>query len=113
MKSRYYIRLDTPLAARGDDALRFKSHSAEGFAEELQDALRHGNLFDAWLATQQDPDEVDPRLAETDPEAIVEGQLEDLAVNLVVTTALNGEAFKHRLRLLAGHQWQLRDVTAA
>ncbi len=34
------------------------------------------------------------------------------AISLVATTSLPGSVFKHRLRLLAGNGWQLRDVTA-
>ena len=29
---------------------------------------------------------------------------------LIANTSINGEAFKHRMRLLAGNHWQLRDV---
>ena len=32
---------------------------------------------------------------------------------LKATTVLPGEVFKHRLRLLAGSHWELRDVTSA
>jgi hypothetical protein len=42
----------------------------------------------------------------------VEGKQHDLAVELVATTELPGAVFKHRLRLLAGSGWELRDVRA-
>ena len=72
MPARYYIRLPDPANARGDDAdLGFRSHAAEGFAEELQQALRDGTLFERWRTKQQDPDDVDPALGATDPEASV------------------------------------------
>jgi hypothetical protein len=63
--------------------------------------------------TQEDPDEVDPALGATDPDASVHGQQQDLHVNLVVTSSIPGTVLKHRLRLLAGSHWELRDVTAA
>lgn len=114
MKTRYFITLpDTEKLAGDGDSLRFASRGAEGIAAELQAALREGGVFAAWLRGQDNPDDIDPRLAENDPAATVEGQLEDLSIKLVVTTTLNGEAFRHRMRLLAGNHWQLRDVTAA
>ena len=41
------------------------------------------------------------------------GEQNDLRIDLVVTTGLSSAVFKHRLQLLAGRGWQLRDVTAA
>ena len=37
----------------------------------------------------------------------------DLHIDLVATTSLKGDIVKHRMALLAGSHWQLRDVTAA
>jgi hypothetical protein len=34
-------------------------------------------------------------------------------VELIATTSLPGTVFKHRLRLMAGSNWELRDVSAA
>jgi len=114
MATRYYISLPDGARARGSEAsLAFTAHSAEGFAEELQDALRGDGLFERWRATQSEPDEVDPALGATDPSATVSGAQKDLHIDLVVTTALPGDLLKQRLRLLAGSNWQLRDVTAA
>lgn len=110
--TRYFISLPEPEKARGHEAWSFKSHSAEGFAEELQNALRSTSLFQSWLATQDDPDAIDPALASTDPEAQVTGKMDDLHVDLEVLTRLPGDVLKHRLRLLAGSHWQLRDVRA-
>lgn len=110
---RYYLRLPEPGAARGSDpALAFKSEGAEGLAGELQDALRDRALFEAWRNRQEDPEAVDPSLGATDAAATVHGTQHDLAIDLVVSTVLPGHVFKHRLRLLAGAGWQLRDVTA-
>ena len=113
MAIRDFIRLPEPGLARGDDpALAFRSQGAEGLALELQDALRHSQLFERWRAKQDEPDDVDISFAATDPQALVRGEQNDLAIDLVVITSLAGAVFKHRLRLLAGAHWQLRDVTA-
>lgn len=113
MKTRYFLRLPEPSKARGSDpALAFKSEGAEGLAAELQQALRGSELFDRWRQQQEDPDAVDASMAVTDAEAVVRGEQQDLAIDLVATTSLPGAVFKHRLRLLAGNGWQLRDVTA-
>lgn len=113
MKTRYYLRLPDAAKARGSDlTLAFKSEGADGLAAEFQQALRDSALFERWRARQEDPDAVDPSLAATDPEATVRGAQHDLAIDLVATTSLPGSVFKHRLRLLAGSGWELRDVTA-
>lgn len=110
---RYYLSLPDPDKARTAGEFGFRSHGAAGFAEELQDALRTGAVFQQWLATQDDPDDIDPALAATDPDAIVTGEQRDLHVNLQALTRLSGDVLKHRLRLLAGPHWQLKDVTAS
>jgi hypothetical protein len=113
MRTRYYLRLPDPALARGGDAaLAFQSASAEGLAEELQQALRTPRLFERWRDRQEDPDDVDPMLGAVDPTASVEGRQHDLAIDLVVATDLPGAIFKQRLRLLAGSGWELRDVRA-
>jgi len=99
MPAQYHISLPDPSKARGNDPdLSFHSQSAGGFAEELQDALRSGTLFERWKAKQPDPD------------ATVTGEQKDLRINLVATTRIDSDVFKQRLRLLAGHHWELRDV---
>jgi hypothetical protein len=113
MKTRYYLRLPDAKLARGPDpALAFRSESADGLAEELQSALRTPVLFERWKKSQSDPDDVDNGMAAVDPQAQVSGEQVDLHVDLVAVTSLPGAVFKHRLRLLAGSHWQLRDVTA-
>ena len=114
MATRYYIRLPDPASARGDQPdLAFRSQGAEGFAGELQDALRSDALFERWRAKQEDPDDIDPALGATDPGATVSGKPDDLHVELVVVTQLPSAVLRQRLSLLAGNGWQLRDVTAA
>ena len=72
MATRYYIRLTDPANARGSDAdLAFKSGGAEGFASELEDALRTSVLFDRWKTKQEEPDEVDQSLAAVDLQILV------------------------------------------
>jgi hypothetical protein len=113
MRTRYYLRLPDPAKARGaDPELAFRSVSGEGMAAELQEALRGTSLFERWRALQDDPDAVDAGLGATDPGAEVSGKQDDLSVELVAATTLSGAIFKHRLRLLAGSGWELRDVRA-
>lgn len=114
MATRYYIRLPDAKRARGSDAsLSFTAVSAEGFAEQLQAALRDTALFDRWKGAQDDPDAVDPALGATDPDAVVQGAQDDLHIDLVATTRISGEILRQRLRWLAGSAWELRDVTSA
>lgn len=114
MPTRYYLRLPDPALARGSEpSLSFRSESAEGFAEELQAALRTPALFERWKALQDDPDKVDMSLAATDPAATVSGEQSDLDVLLVATTSVPGGVFKQRLRWLAGTNWQLHDIKGA
>jgi hypothetical protein len=111
MPVHYSISLPNPAAARGSDpSLSFNANGAEAFAEQLQAALRTTSLFERWRASQDEPDEVDPSFGVTDPAATVSGEQRDLRINLTVITSLPGDVFKQRLRLLAGHHWELRDV---
>lgn len=114
MATRYHLRLPEPALARGAiPGLSFHSVGAEGFAQELQAALRTAALFERWRDLQDDPDGVDASLGAVDPAAVVTGEQTDLSVRLQATTVLPGAVFKHRLRLLAGSHWELRDVTSA
>jgi len=108
---RYHIRLPDPALARGPEpSLSFTANGAEAFAEQLQQALASTGLFERWRAAQPEPDEVDPALGATDPEARVSGAQQDLHVDLVAETRIPGDVLRHRLRLLAGSHWELRDV---
>lgn len=113
MPVRYFIALPDPEHARGAGELPFRSQGADGIASELQDALRSDALFERWRGRQDDPDAVDPALAAADPAATVSGEQRDLGIDLIVVTSLPGGVFKHRMRLLAGNAWELRDVSAA
>ena len=114
MTIRYHITLRNPEQSRGDDpTFAFHGHGAEALAQEFQDALRADTLFQRWRGAQDDPDEVDPGLGASDPAATVEGTQRDLHIELVAMTSIPGGVLKHRLRLLAGNNWELRDVSAA
>ena len=111
--TRYYLSLPDPKSARGSDAnTSFTSHGADGVASELQAALRTTALFERWRGEQDDPDDVDQALAAVDPNASVTGEQRDLRIDLVANTTLPAAILRHRLRLLAGDGWQLRDVAA-
>ena len=114
MPVRYYVSLKNPQQARGGEAaFSFTAHGAGEFAAQLQDALRSDALFRRWRDAQPDPEAVDPALGAVDPEATVRGEADDLHVDLITVTSIPGSVFKHRLRLLAGNHWELRDVSAA
>lgn len=106
----YDIRL--PDTSKLDQAGRFAmaARGPEGIAEELQDALRGTALFERWRLTQDEPDEVDPSLGVVDAQATVSGRQRNLGVDLVVETTMPGDIMRHRLGLLAGSAWELRNV---
>ncbi|MBD9370038.1 hypothetical protein [Xanthomonas sp. XNM01] len=106
----YEIRIPDPARARAAGAFAFSAQSAEGMAGELQAALSGTGLFERWRGMQDDPDAVDPALGVTDPAASVSGRQDDLAFDLTATTTISGEILRHRLRLLAGGAWELRNV---
>ncbi len=114
MSIRYYFLLaDKDDQGDADPAFAFHSQGAEGLAQELEEALRSDALFQRWRARQDEPDDVDPALGVTDPQAKVVGHRRNLQTELIVTTSIPGNILKQRLRLLAGSDWTLRDVTSA
>ena len=114
MPIRYYLSLKQPEKARGSDpAFSFSAHGAAEFAAQLQEALRNDGLFQRWRQAQPDPDAVDAGLGASDPAATVTGEQHDLQIDLIAITSIPGSVFKHRLRLLAGNAWELRDVSSA
>jgi hypothetical protein len=62
---------------------------------------------------QPDPDSVDPQLGACDPAATVLAEQADLHCEAQITTVLPHALLKHRLGLLIGASWSLRDVRAA
>ena len=110
---KFYISLPDPELARGQIAkYSFNAHGVDAFAAQLQRALSDSGYIQSWLAglTEDDAAAIDPQLLAVDAQARVTGEQHDLGFSLVVDTALNGAAFKHRMRLLAGSHWQLTDV---
>jgi hypothetical protein len=110
---KFYISLPEPAKAHGAIAsLSFSANGGEAFAEQLQAALADPAYAQRWLATlnPDDVERVDPALLAVDARAKVDFVLHGLGFLLIADTAINGTAFKHRMRLLAGHHWQLTDV---
>lgn len=111
---RYMFSIDDLPRARGESHdLSFHGESAESFAAMLQQSLREPSLWLKWKAMQPDPDAVDPMLGASDPAATVEAHQSDVHVSVTVTSALPHAVIKHRLTLLIGKHWTLRDVSAA
>lgn len=111
---RYMFSIDDLPKARGEShELSFQGGSADTLATLLQQALREPSLWQRWLAMQPDPDAVDPALGQNDPTAIVEAHQSDVHVSVTVTSSLAHAIIKHRLTLLVGKHWTLRDVSAA
>jgi hypothetical protein len=110
----FYLVVPDLTQARGKIAsLSFTGNSAPSLAAELQAALREPALWQRWRAMQPDPDAVDPLLGATDAQAVVAAQQSDLHCDLQVTTVLPHALLKHRLGLLIGSHWTLRDVHSA
>jgi len=102
------------MRARGANAaLSFQGDSAGGFAASLQAALRDPALFERWRRLQPDPDAIDPGLGATDTTATVSAKQQDLHTDVIVTTRLAHSILRHRLNLLVGAHWTLRDVKGA
>lgn len=111
---RYYLSIDNLAKARGQiNELSFQGNSPDSFAALLQTALREPTLWQRWRAMQPDPDAIDPSLGANDPAATVTAAQSDLHTDIVVTTALPHAILKHRLSLLVGAHWSLRDVKSA
>jgi hypothetical protein len=111
---RYFISIENLPKARGEShELSFHGGSPESFASLLQDSLRTPSLWQRWKSMQPDPDEVDPALGVSDPTATVKATQSDLHTDVEVVTSLPHAILKHRLTLLIGKNWTLRDVRAA
>lgn len=111
---RYYLTIADLAHARGPDPdLSFVGSSPQGLADALQAALRDRVLFQRWRARQPNPEDIDESLAPIDPDAKVSAHQDDLHADVEVVTALPHAVLRHRLNLLVGHHWKLRDVRAA
>ncbi|MFT3790741.1 MAG: hypothetical protein QM741_06625 [Rudaea sp.] len=113
-KQTFFIVVPDLAKARGQvPSLSYSGHSAESFAAQLQAALREPTLWERWRSMQPDPDAVDPLLGASDAQATVEAHQSDLHCDAKITTLLPHAVLKHRLGLLIGSNWTLRDVSAA
>jgi hypothetical protein len=111
---RYYIVVDNLGKARGPvGELSFTGESPDDLANELQRALRTPHLFQQWKALQPDPDAIDDSMGSSDPSATVTAKQHDLRCDVVITSSLSHAIIKHRLTVLIGSHWTLRDVTHA
>lgn len=109
---RYFITIENLSSSRGDASeLTFDGDSPEHLATTLQSALREPHFWERWRAMQEDPDQVDPGTGAVDPAATVTASLEAQRTEVIVTTSLPHSLVKHRLDLLVGHHWKLRDVS--
>ncbi len=113
-RNHYYLSIADLARARGDDPrFAYAGAGPNDFAAALQQALREDGLFDRWRAAQPDPDAVDTALAATDPAAQVTAKVADLHTEVDLLTSLPMSVVRHRLYLLIGAAWQLRDMRAA
>jgi hypothetical protein len=113
-RNRYYLSIADLAHARGaDERFSYAGAGPNDFAAALQQALRTDELFDRWRAAQPDPDAVDVSLGATDPAADVTARVADLHTDVELDTSLPMSVVRHRLYLLIGSSWQLRDVRAA
>jgi hypothetical protein len=111
---RVMFSIDDLAKARGEShELSFQGGTPESLAALLQQSLREPVLWERWKAMQPDPDAVDPSLGQSDPNATVEAHQSDVHVSMVVVTTLPHAIIKHRLGLLIGRHFTLRDVSAA
>lgn len=113
-RSHFYLSIDDLGHARGPEPrLSYDGAGPNDFAAALQSALREPGLFIRWRDMQPDPDEVDPGLGATDPAAQVDAQVADLRTDVDLITSLPMSIVRHRLNLLIGPSWKLRDMRAA
>jgi hypothetical protein len=113
-RQRFIFSVDDLPKARGEfHELSFDGESAMSFAALLQQSLREPALWRRWKAMQPDPDAVDPALGRIDPDATVQARQSDVHVSVTVVTSLPHAIIQHRMTLLIGKHWTLRDVSAA
>jgi hypothetical protein len=113
-RNHYYLSIADLAHARGaDPRFAYDGAGPNDFAAALQQALRDDSLFQRWCAVQPDPDAVDTTLGATDPAAQVSARVADLHTEVDLVTDLPMSVVRHRLYLLIGAAWQLRDMRAA
>ncbi len=114
MRSHYYLSIADLAHARGPiAALSFDGAGPDDLATDVQAAMRTPVLFERWRAMQDDPDDVDASLAVTDSAATASARVDDLRIDMDLITDLPMSIVRHRLNLLIGPSWQLRDMRKA
>lgn len=108
----YHIRIDDLTLARGSDArFAWAGQSAEDLAVAVTAALRQSGFAQDWRDQQAEPDEVAADLLVIDASALVGIEHKAQRVEMTVTTTLPHRVLAHRLNLLIGTHWSLRDVS--
>lgn len=114
MRSHYYLSIDDLAKAHGPvPALSFDGAGPDDLAAAVQGAMRTPALFERWRQMQDEPDDVDPSLGAVDPAATASARVDDLRIQLDLITDLPMSVVRHRLDLLIGPSWQLRDMRKA
>jgi len=114
IRSHYYLSVADLAQARGPvPALSYDGAGPNDLAAAVQNAMRSPDLFERWRAMQDDPDEVDPAMGVVDPQATASARVSDLRTDLELITELPMSIVRHRLNLLIGNSWQLRDMRQA
>ncbi|HXP01334.1 MAG TPA: hypothetical protein VN813_12610 [Luteibacter sp.] len=107
----YFLSVKDMARAKGPDPeLSFEGIGPEKLAADIANAMSSDSLFQRWRAKQPEPDEVDPSLGVTDPAASARGELSNDRNDVQLTTTLPMRIVKHRLNLLIGSSWELRDT---
>lgn len=114
-RNHYYLAIDDLAQTRGPiESLRYDGAGPNDFAAALTEAMRSPKLFAQWRALQEEPDEVDPALGVTDAAAEAHATVDDMQrVDVDLVTSLPMSVVRHRLNLLIGKHWSLRDMRAA
>ena len=113
-RNQYYLSIADLAHARGaDPRFAYDGAGPGDFAAALQQALSDDDLFQRWRKVQPDPDAVDAALGAVDPAAQVNAKVADLHTEVDLVTDLPMSVVRHRLYLLIGAAWQLRDMRSA
>lgn len=114
-RNHFYLSIDDLAQARGPiESLCYEGAGPNDFAAALTEAMRSPQLFEHWRALQEEPDEVDPALGVTDAAAEARATVDDMQrVDVDLVTSLPMSVVRHRLNLLIGKHWSLRDMRAA
>jgi len=114
IRSHYYLSVADLAHARGPvPTLSYNGAGPNDLAAAVQDAMRSPDLFERWRAMQDEPDDVDPSLGAVDPQAAASARVSDLHTDMDLITDLPMRIVRHRLNLLIGNSWQLRDMRQA